>query len=520
MKGGKVLGSGTYGCILKPPLPCRGSTIRPPDTVSKLMLEHAAIEEMDEITKISGLTKKIPNHNDYYILNQIRICPPANLTSDDLIDFNKKCTAMLRKGIKEKDINQKIDQRRIAILQLPDGGFDLSHFLGKGNLSERKFTVLMDALLKLLIGGVAPLNKAGVLHQDLKAPNMVYSEKNNLARIIDWGLSTTIRGKSVPGNVRGWPIMFNAPFSILVFHKSIQRTYNYLMKSQKMQSEISKYQGQDLITGLHDIVHTNLKKLLFENDKSIIRHVGSLGHLHYLESVLKKIVQLSPPSLNQDFVNSINSSPFKTLTSIISSHMAKVFLTFSVNSDNTIGDFRDDEYFNKVYRINCDIVGFISLFYDLMNNTQEEPSRRFASYKIIKKYQFSTQFATEAINLQELVKDISDNFLPSSQLPVVTLPTAPKLKKTVKRPIIDQLKKDNFTWSLTRRCPKGYRRNKKTQKCSRIQKDVLTFSLSKKCPKGYRRDKKTKKCNIKTTKRHRCPNGTRMNKKTGKCEPK
>ena len=200
--------------------------------------------------------------------------------------------------------------------------------------------------------------------------------------------------------------------------------------------------------------------------------------------------------------------------------MSKVFLTFSVNPDNTIGDFRDEEYFNKAYRHNCDIVGFVSIFYDLMNNTQEEPSRRFASYKIIKKYQFSTQYATEAIDLQELVKDISDNFLPSSQLPIVTLPTAPKLKKTVKRPIIIPVKKDNFTWSLTRRCPKGYRRNKKTQKCSRIQKDVLSLSLSKKCPKGYRRDKKTKKCNIKTTKRHRCPNGTRMNKKTRKCEPK
>lgn len=28
MQGGKVLGSGTYGCIFKPPLPCVGETVR------------------------------------------------------------------------------------------------------------------------------------------------------------------------------------------------------------------------------------------------------------------------------------------------------------------------------------------------------------------------------------------------------------------------------------------------------------------------------------------------------------
>ena len=59
MEGGKVIASGTYGCILKPALPCRGETHRPEDTVSKLMIKQHADDEMKEIQTIF---KKVKNH--------------------------------------------------------------------------------------------------------------------------------------------------------------------------------------------------------------------------------------------------------------------------------------------------------------------------------------------------------------------------------------------------------------------------------------------------------------------------
>ena len=73
MKGGKVITSGTYGCILNPALPCEGEKTRPKNRVSKLMTSINAETEMNEIKDISLLTKKIPNHNKYFILNQIKM---------------------------------------------------------------------------------------------------------------------------------------------------------------------------------------------------------------------------------------------------------------------------------------------------------------------------------------------------------------------------------------------------------------------------------------------------------------
>ena len=503
MKGGKVLGSGTYGCILKPPLPCQGSSERPPNMVSKLMLEYNAIDEMQQVTTISILTQKIPEHDQYYILNQIRICQPAKLTADDLVDFKKKCTAMTSKQIDEKTINNAIEQKKIAVLQLPDGGFDITHYFSKGNPTEATFSKINEALLKLLVGGIAPLYKVGVLHQDIKGPNIVYSKSNGLARLIDWGLATTIKGTSIPKNVRGWPIMYNASFGILALHKTIQRTFNSIMLTSKMRAEVAKYKHSNLIEKMHPLVKNTLKRIIFENDKSVIRHVGSLGHIYYLESVLKKVVQLSPPSLNTEFAAAINKSSFNALTNIISDHLAKIFLTFSVKPNNTIGEFRESEFFNSVYKHNCDIIGFISVYYDLITNTQTDAERRYKAFNIVKKFQFSPRFATEAIDIQDVVSTISHDYLPSTQLKIEIVPPAPVTTVTSRpvAPVLVQEKRslpgDNFTWSLRRRCPKGYRRNKKTQKC--------TKNSGKPNPK---------------TKRRRCPNGTRINKKTGNCDPK
>ena len=529
MKGGKVLGSGTYGCILKPAVPCLGSTTRPPNTLSKLMMNYNALDEMQEIINISQITKKIPDHNQYYILNQIRICPPENLTREDKIDFNKKCTAMTNKGIKENQINDAIDKNHVGILQLPDGGFDITHYLAKGNLTEKKFTKLNEALLKLLVGGISPLNKVGVLHQDIKAPNIVYSESNSLARLIDWGLSTTFKGSLVPKNVRGWPVMYNAGFGVLVFHQSIQKTFQAIMATPKMRAEVAKYKYQNVVEKMHPMVKEALRQIIFENYKSVARNIGGIGHIYYLESVLKNIVELSPPSLSQEFVDSVNKSPFTVLSQIICDHLAKIFLTFSLLPSNTIGKFRDAEFFSKVYKKNCDIIGFISCYYDLMNNKYTTAERRYKAFKIIMKYQLSPKFATTPIDVHDVVKTISEAYLPNKQLAIEVVPPAETVKQpgAPPPPVMVQeertLPKDNFTWSLTRRCPKGYRRNKKTQKCTK----TIDKTKQKRCPNGTRRNKTTGRCEYKhkesrvsKTNRHRCPNGTRINKKTGKCESK
>jgi hypothetical protein len=157
-----------------------------------------------------------------------------------------------------------------------------------------------------------------------------------------------------------------------------------------------------------------------------------------------------------------------------------------------------------------------------MNNRDTTADRRYKAFNIIMKYQFSPRYATRPIDVHDVVKTISEAYLPDKQLAIEVVPPAPTLKQpgAPTAPVMVQeerrLPKDNFTWSLTRRCPKGYRRNKKTQKCTKTMPTKLG-----RCPNGTRRNKQTGKCDpVAKTKRKRCPNGTRMNKLTGKCEQK
>jgi hypothetical protein len=76
MKGGRVLASGTAGCIFKPPLLCQGQKERSVGMVTKLMTTRDAETEYDIIKYFQPIISKIPNNEEYFVLNQITQCKP------------------------------------------------------------------------------------------------------------------------------------------------------------------------------------------------------------------------------------------------------------------------------------------------------------------------------------------------------------------------------------------------------------------------------------------------------------
>lgn len=522
MEGGKVIASGTYGCILKPALPCRGETHRPEDTVSKLMIKQHAEDEMKEIQTIFKKVKNVPNFSNYYILDKIRLCEPSRLRGEDLKDFDAKCTAMKRKKIKSNMVNYPQILDGLRILQLPDGGKDISYYFSRKHSPELLVRV-NNAIIKLFKGGILPLNTINVLHLDIKSSNMVYSDKSNKARLIDWGLSINIKGNTVPKSVRGWPVVFNQPFTNIIFHPQVQKIFKGFQMHGDVKRLIQQNPGADLKSILFIPLQETLMNIIFRDDRSVVREIGGLGHLAYLESVLKDIVSLNFPGVSPTFINLVKHSPFKTMGSIVSAHVAKAFLDYSI-VENKLVPFREKDFFNQVYRHNCDIWGFISTYVDIIKNKHLSNTVRGKGYYIVKKYLLDNTYASVAYAPEEVINDCHS--LDTDLVPGVRH-SPPKSVEQPKAPILvsqtQPLKKDKFTWSLTRRCPKGTRRNKKTGKC---EKPGTQKTVKKKCPPGTRRNPKTKRCNKipvarkSSQKRKRCPNGTRRNPKTGNCEPK
>jgi hypothetical protein len=224
-RGGKVVGEGAYGCVYRPPIPCKGSTQRPKNTVSKLMNEDDAVKEIQEISHIERLTKNIPNSNLYFTINDIKICKPnwKVFKDDDLVG---RCNIL----------NNSIDYRNLSILQLPDAGtYSVDNYLLKHKFNDAVgFSKFTKNMLNLLINGIIPLNELGGYHNDIKGDNIMV--RDNIPRLIDWGLSyVSNTGKVINANRRGETmgssnevqkepmralIMFNSPISAPFFFKT------------------------------------------------------------------------------------------------------------------------------------------------------------------------------------------------------------------------------------------------------------------------------------------------------------
>jgi len=174
----KIVGEGTYGCVVEPALECKKPE-NYENKVSKVMKEKDAIDELKEY----DFLKSIPGI-DKYTVNVPVLCEPK---------LGVKFSTVVRecKG-KRVRTAYKENQKNLAILLMENGGLDLNNFtkniFPKLDINDQnKFlTSILDA-----IKGVQFFNKMGIIHQDIKAGNMVYNLKTNKLKFIDFGLMTT-----------------------------------------------------------------------------------------------------------------------------------------------------------------------------------------------------------------------------------------------------------------------------------------------------------------------------------------
>ena len=534
MLGGKVLGSGAMGCIFKPALPCSGETTRPDGYVSKLLTRTSARKEYNEILKIKEAVTKIKDHSKYYIIGGIRHCAPEAVTKEDLEDYDTKCTALkINSGYSKRKI-QSIAKTGLGQLQLPDGGMDLFYYFKRKEFSDELFHRINTAMVKLLKDGIATLKKVKVIHQDIKGDNIVYSEKENLARLIDWGLSSVSTGKNIPKILKGRPLSFNVPFTNIILQTSYQEqvgnviiinVYENIISKPEIKKLIETYNGKDLIGFLKPHISELLQKEVFFDSKSLESVSGDPGHLDFITNILEMCGEFDSKKLPE------HHPKFSLLSSILSEQISSVLLHFSVKN-NKMGKFSDIEFFEKVFKKNCDIFGFLSCYITIfMNKNTPKPLRQSIYDTIIKPFYLENKYAYTPFDVSKIADAcIQLNNVSLGSKAAARIATTPKTPVSLKASSKATLKESPrssvkltakaspaeniFSWPADKRCPKGSQRDKKTRKCVKktekvkksekvkktvkkvksVNQNVFSWPADKRCPKGSRRDKKTKKC--------------------------
>ena len=242
IEGGKVLASGGFGCVFTPALKCIGKNKRDKNKISKLMTNKHAKEEYDKIKYISVKLNKVPNYNDYFLIDDFTLCKPDKLTKDDLKNYNE-CGALKKENITVKNINSSLD--KLLAINMPYGGNTVEHFI-INNKNYDKLIELNNKLLELLDNGILKMNKKHIYHSDIKASNiLILANTNNdtKTRLIDWSLTVEyipFKNHEFPGNWKNRPLQFNVPFSIILFTDLFVDSYSKFLHKKENKVLLSK----------------------------------------------------------------------------------------------------------------------------------------------------------------------------------------------------------------------------------------------------------------------------------------
>lgn len=389
-KGGKVIASGGFGCVFSPALNCQGKKSRGKNMISKLLTKKHALSEYNEIKEFKKKLDKIPNYQNYFLIDKFSICKPAKLTASDLVNFKEKCSALPKDKITKETINSSLD--KVFALNMPNGGLPVDDFLVKHN-SYKNITKLNNVLIGLLNNGIIPMNKHNIYHSDIKDSNILIDSSSTLkARLIDWGLSTeyvTNIEQPFPKTWRNRPFQFNIPFSIVIFSDLFFDKYSkYIKEGGKIDYE-------------------SLKPFVIEYIYLWLKERGS-GHYKYICQIMFMLFSNELDDIDEKEKEKIIETEFTF--PYIYNYIIEVLINFTnFRKDGTLNlRVYIDDIFIKIVDIYGFIISYLPIFEALFENyvkLNENELELFESLKkIFIKYLFSPRI--QPINVNELTNEL------------------------------------------------------------------------------------------------------------------
>ena len=454
IKGGKVIASGGFGCVFDPPLRCKGKQ-RVKNMVSKLMIERYVESEYNEIQKIKKNLEKIPNYQDYFLVDNFSICEPEKLDAEDFKNFKKKCSALPKKNINEKNINENLD--KLLVLNMPHGGIPIDDFIY--NIKDYKDLILLNNhLINLLNNGIIPMNQKNIYHTDVKDSNILISfDKSNLTsktRLIDWGLTTEYVPNidaEFPKKWKNRSIQFNVPFSLIIFTDVFLEKYTKYIEDKSESKE-----------DLKSFVKNYLDYWMKERGQGHFKYLNKVMYLLFIHDI-KKDVKGKNMKSDLSLIEKDYTIPYVVnyITQILD-HFTKFRKDGSINLRVYL-----DTVFIKIMDIWGIIMCYLPILDILFDNYDKLTETELKLFNIIKhiilKYLYEPRI--EPINIDELTRELKNiNKLfeiqdknqnsnsKSSLIKNITSKVTSKSKVTGQTPIIIQdLDKKPHNFNYTRK---------------------------------------------------------------------
>jgi serine/threonine protein kinase len=395
IKGGKVKGSGGYGCLLIPAVKCKDKknvALNDKKNITKLMLTKNAEKEYNEIMKYKKTLITIPNYKKYFLIDDIQLCHPSKLSKRDLQDYDTKCKALNKKKITKKNINKKLDL--ILALNMQNGGNDIDDFIKQCN-SYSQYKNMNNSLMDLLVKAIIPMNNKDIYHCDIKADNILINDDYQ-CKIIDWGLSTSYNNSySISEGHFNRPIQFNIPFSVIILNNNFKDSYeNFLTFKLKTSDNIHYY---------------DVRAFLIEHFVYINKEY-KIGHIRYINKLMRILFKENIEPLYKKIKSDIITTEY-TYYYIIE-YISKIVFKYT---DVENKKFDMQTYFENIFLKSIDIWGFVFCFVPILNVMSFTKREKMSdtNLKICDKIKFIIihylyERPLEVINYTDILKELGE----------------------------------------------------------------------------------------------------------------
>jgi hypothetical protein len=418
MTGGIPIYPGGFSCVFKPQLKCksknknktkRNKHYRKMDSavgISKLLFKQHAKMEMDNIHLFYNALKSIPKSHKYFLFTKSKLCSPAKISKRDLKGFDNMCSSFTSHEINESNINANIDSLRL--INMPNAGLSVNEWLLNTRLTSARIILFNNIMTELIVSAIVPMNKKGVIHNDVKEDNILISgsKTNPRPTIIDWGISgISTSHDPIPEIIMNRYISVSNPFSSIIFTTDFIISYSEFLQTH------------------NNSLSPSFREELSSFALSQYLKFKDIGHYSYVERFFiaahtfhKKIMDPNP-NIDEAYEAQLVEDTYHKYAAAYITDVLLHFTEFDNNSG--VGKFQYAKYFTQVYIFNCDIWGSMCC-YNVFFSIVKEPAR-IQHINPVKYFNFLTRllsiFTTEImvngdkkINVTKLVKSLTNSF--------------------------------------------------------------------------------------------------------------
>jgi hypothetical protein len=246
LKGGTLIGQGNYGCVFRPDILTKNSSI-----VSKIVLRNNIFNEFRHEYKILKKMKTIDSDGKFHSL----LSNAFELTKNNLPPDFGKCS------LSKPDY--EVDEFFVFNI-LYSGDTNLESYLPRIDAIDNTKLAILFTLVTNIIVGIYKMIKSNLVHKTLKADSIYFIEPVSMSnpyalKIIDFG----------EGEVRKYKNHKDSNYDYVTFFKSMI----------------------DMLTTLQSKVQTNTLLLLLQGFKTLLQNVTKLSSVASVSSYRTIITQ-------------------------------------------------------------------------------------------------------------------------------------------------------------------------------------------------------------------------------------